>query len=149
MVILCNDNCQYGIEEQKEVPVWNTGTFPVLHTCQTSPWNRELETMRKLEVDNNTCFLCNRLFISAFSSFPVNSIGSHVSTSAYKLGGPGFLSRPKNSYLYGDFSLFISFPAGKCHDSTLKVGHDRFLQNPFHFVIHFSPFHSTLHNLSY
>jgi hypothetical protein len=38
-------------------------------------------------------------------------------------------------------------PPVECRDSTLKPRHDRFLPNPFHFAIHLSPYHSTLHNL--
>jgi len=44
---------------------------------------------------------------------------------------------------------FSSVPPGKFWDSTLKLGHDRFLPNPFQFIIHLSPFHSTLYSLSY
>jgi hypothetical protein len=42
-----------------------------------------------------------------------------------------------------------SVPPEESRDSTLKLGHDRFLPNPFHFIIRLSPFHSTLHTLRY
>jgi hypothetical protein len=32
---------------------------------------------------------------------------------------------------------------GNCWDSTLKLGHDRFLPHPIQFIIHVSYFHST------
>jgi hypothetical protein len=56
MDIVCIDNCQYESEEHKEVPVRYTGPFGVQYIRQTCPWNRELEKMRDLELDNNTCF---------------------------------------------------------------------------------------------
>jgi len=43
--------------------------------------------------------------------------------------------------------VFLSTP-GKCRNNTLKSGHDRFLPNPFQFIIHISPFHSTLYSFS-
>jgi hypothetical protein len=33
------------------------------------------------------------------------------------------------------FSWFSSVPPGECRDSILKLGHDRFLPNPFQFII--------------
>jgi hypothetical protein len=38
---------------------------------------------------------------------------------------------------------------GKCEDSGLQLGHERFLPNPLQFIIYLSAFHSTLHSLSY
>jgi hypothetical protein len=38
---------------------------------------------------------------------------------------------------------------GGCRDSTLKSGHNRFHSNPFQFIIYLSPFHCTLHSVSY
>jgi len=32
---------------------------------------------------------------------------------------------------------FSSVPPGECRSSTLKLGHDRFLPNPFQLIIHF------------
>jgi hypothetical protein len=40
-------------------------------------------------------------------------------------------------------------PIGQYQDSTLKLGHDHFPPNRFQFVIHLSPFHSTLYSFSY
>jgi hypothetical protein len=40
--------------------------------------------------------------------------------------------------------VFPSIPPGICRDTTLKLGHDRFLSNPFQFIIHTSPSHSML-----
>jgi hypothetical protein len=48
-----------------------------------------------------------------------------------------------------DFSWSSSVPPGECRDSALKSGRYRFLPNPFQFVIHVSPFHSTQYSLSY
>jgi hypothetical protein len=36
-----------------------------------------------------------------------------------------------------------------CRDNTLKLGHDRFLPNPFHSIVHLSFYHSALYFLSY
>jgi hypothetical protein len=52
---------------------------------------------------------------------------------------------PETSYPDWGFSWYSSVPSGEFRDSTLKLGHDHFLQNPFHFVIHLSPFYSTLY----
>jgi hypothetical protein len=45
--------------------------------------------------------------------------------------------------------LFDRFLFCKHSDSVLKLGHDHFLPNPFQFIIHVSPFHSTLYSVSY
>jgi hypothetical protein len=49
---------------------------------------------------------------------------------------------------YSDWcsSSFHSVLLGKCWDSTLKSGHDRFL--PHQFISHLSPLHPTLYSLS-
>jgi hypothetical protein len=38
--------------------------------------------------------------------------------------------------------VFLSLPS----DSTLKLGHDRFLRKPFQFIIHLSPYYWTLYS---
>jgi hypothetical protein len=70
-----------------------------------------------------------------------------VNTPASYSGGLGL------EYRLGDrqsrlswFSLVLS---GEFRDSTLKSVHDRFLTNPFQFIIHLPAFHSVLYNLSY
>jgi hypothetical protein len=45
------------------------------------------------------------------------------------------------------FSWFSSVPAGKCRDSTIKLGNGPFLSHPFQFILHLWSFHSTLHSL--
>jgi hypothetical protein len=45
--------------------------------------------------------------------------------------------------------MFFSVLTGKYRDSTPKLGHYRFLPNPFQFIIHLPPFHSTLYSLSH
>jgi hypothetical protein len=40
------------------------------------------------------------------------------------------------------FMIFLS-PSTKQQDMALKLDHDRFLPNPFQFIIHLPPFHST------
>jgi hypothetical protein len=47
------------------------------------------------------------------------------------------------------FLWFFSVPPGECRDSNLKLGYNRSIPNPFHFIIHLSPFHSTLYTLRY
>jgi hypothetical protein len=47
------------------------------------------------------------------------------------------------------FSCFFSVPPGKCLDSILKLGNDFIFPNPFRFITHLSPSHSTLCSLSY
>jgi hypothetical protein len=53
----------------------------------------------------------------------------------------------ETGYLDRGSSWFSSVPPDKCRDSALNLDHNRFLPNPLHFVIHLSPFHSTLHSL--
>jgi hypothetical protein len=55
---------------------------------------------------------------------------------------------PETGYPDCGFSWFSSVLTGKLWDSTLKLGHDPFLPHPFQFIIHLSPLHSTLYNLS-
>jgi hypothetical protein len=47
-----------------------------------------------------------------------------------------------------DFVVYVS-PPSECRNISLKLGEDRFPPNPFHFIIHVPPFHSTLYILSY
>jgi hypothetical protein len=47
---------------------------------------------------------------------------------------------------YPDSSWFSSVLPEECRDSALKLGHDRFLPNPFQFFIHLSPYQSTLYS---
>jgi hypothetical protein len=42
-----------------------------------------------------------------------------------------------------------SVPSGECRGSILKLGHNRFLPNHLQFIIHLSPYHSTLCSFSY
>jgi hypothetical protein len=46
---------------------------------------------------------------------------------------PGSNIGPETSYS-------VSVSPGKRWESTLKLGHDRFLPRPFQFIIHISPF---------
>jgi hypothetical protein len=46
-------------------------------------------------------------------------------------------------------SWFSSVTPDNCRDRTLKLGHDHFLPNPLQFIIHLSPYNSTLYSLHY
>jgi hypothetical protein len=46
------------------------------------------------------------------------------------------------------FSLGFLGPCRKMPGSYLKLGHDRFMLHPLYFIIHPSPFYSTLNYLS-
>jgi hypothetical protein len=59
---------------------------------------------------------------------------------------PGSTLGPEISY--PEFSWFYSVPLGRFWDNTLKLGHDRFLPDPFQFIIRLSPFNLTLYSLS-
>jgi hypothetical protein len=74
--------------------------------------------------------------------------GRVVNIPASYSRGPGFEHRPGDRLTWC-FSWFASFPPDECWDSTLKLGHDRFLPNPFQFTIQLSPFHSMPCSLSY
>jgi hypothetical protein len=70
--------------------------------------------------------------------------GRVVNIPASYLGGTEFKYRPGDSYRDSRFSYVSSVTPGKCQDSALAFDHDHFLSNPFQFIIHLSPFHSTL-----
>jgi hypothetical protein len=55
---------------------------------------------------------------------------------------------PENGYPEWGFSWFSLVSAGKCQDSSLKLGHYQVLPNPFQFIVRLF-FHSTLCSLSY
>jgi hypothetical protein len=46
---------------------------------------------------------------------------------------------PDTCYPVWASSWFSSIPSGECLEGALKLGHDRFLPNPFQFIIHLSP----------
>jgi hypothetical protein len=56
---------------------------------------------------------------------------------------------PETSYPDWGISWFSSILPSKCWDSTLKLGQNHFLPNPFQLLIYFAPFDSTLDSLSY
>jgi hypothetical protein len=57
------------------------------------------------------------------------------------LGDPWFKYCPATSYPDWGFSWFSSVLPGECQDSTLNLGHNSLLPNPFQFSIHSSPYH--------
>jgi hypothetical protein len=60
---------------------------------------------------------------------------------------PGSSLGSESGYPDGGFSWFSSVPPSEFKDSTLVLGHDRFLPNPFQFNIRLSLFHLTLYSL--
>jgi hypothetical protein len=62
---------------------------------------------------------------------------------------PGSSLGSESGYPDERFSWFSSVPPGELKDSTLVLGHDRFLPNPLQFIIRLSLFHLTLYSLSY
>jgi hypothetical protein len=55
---------------------------------------------------------------------------------------PGSNLGPGDRLYSLSFSQFSSVPPGECRDCTLKLGHDRFLSNPFQcMIIHLSSNH--------
>jgi hypothetical protein len=52
---------------------------------------------------------------------------------------PGLNIDPETGYPEC-FRLFYSVPPGDCRDSTLQLGHDRFLPHTFKFIITYHPF---------
>jgi hypothetical protein len=75
--------------------------------------------------------------------------GLVVNTATSYLGSAGFKSRPgdriSSLIFFRSFPQFLQANAGR----VPKIGHGRFLPNPFEFIIHLSPYHSTLYNLIY
>jgi hypothetical protein len=63
--------------------------------------------------------------------------------------GPVLKSRHGDQLYCLRFSWFFSDPPDECRDSILKLVHDRVLSDPYQFVIHLSPYHSTQYILSY
>jgi hypothetical protein len=73
--------------------------------------------------------------------------GRVVNTPTLYAGGPEFDSQPRRMAILTEvFQWFSPVPPGKCPDSTLKLGHDRFLPNPFQFIIYLS-YYSMLYSL--
>jgi hypothetical protein len=67
-------------------------------------------------------------------------------THASCLGSPRFKSRRWGDRLsWLRFSWFSTVPPGECCYSILKLSHNRFLPNHFHFIIHLPHSHSTLY----
>jgi hypothetical protein len=62
---------------------------------------------------------------------------------------PGSSLGSESGYPDGGFSWFSSVPPGEFKDSTLVLGHDRFLPNPFQFIIRLPLLYLTLYSLSY
>jgi hypothetical protein len=75
--------------------------------------------------------------------------GPTVNSLALYSGGSGFKSQSRGQLSWLRFLVVSSFPPGNCQDCTLKSGHDHFLPNPSQFIIHLSPYHSTLYSLNY
>jgi hypothetical protein len=68
--------------------------------------------------------------------------GPVVNTSASYSEGPRFKFQPERPAIPIEVYVGFSVHPGECLDSTLKLGHDRFLPNPFQFItIHFLPCH--------
>jgi hypothetical protein len=65
--------------------------------------------------------------------------GQVVNTPPSYGGGPGFYSGTTRTVILIEFFfvIFSVFP-DDCRDSTLKLGHDRFLSNPYQLIIHLS-----------
>jgi hypothetical protein len=70
--------------------------------------------------------------------------GRVVSTPASYSNAPGSNIGQESGYPGWSSPWVSSVPPGECWDSTLRLCHDRFLPNHFQFIIHLSPFHSTL-----
>jgi hypothetical protein len=60
---------------------------------------------------------------------------------------PGSNIVPKTGYP-GVFVVLLSL-SRQIPEYYLKLGHDRFVTQPFRFIVHLSPFHSTIYGLSY
>jgi hypothetical protein len=58
-----------------------------------------------------------------------------VSTPTSYSGGLGFDSRPWRLSILIEVLWFFSVTLGEGRDSTLKLGHDHFVPNPFQFII--------------
>jgi hypothetical protein len=75
--------------------------------------------------------------------------GRMLNAPASYSGSSGFKSRPGNRLSWLKLSVGFLCPPGKFRESSIKLGLDRFLPNPFQFVLRLSSFHATLCSLSY
>jgi hypothetical protein len=75
--------------------------------------------------------------------------GRVVNTSLRIREAPGSSLGSESGYPDEGFSWFSSVTPGEFKDSTLVLGHDRFLPNPFQLIIRLSLFHLTPYSLSY
>jgi hypothetical protein len=71
-----------------------------------------------------------------------------VNTPASYLGDPRLKTRPGNRVSWLSFHDFPLSLQANGRYRTLKLSHDRFLLNPFQFIVHLSLFHSTLYRSS-
>jgi hypothetical protein len=75
--------------------------------------------------------------------------GRVVSTPVSYSNAPGSNIGQERGYPDWSSPWFSSAPPCECWDSTIRLCYDRFLPNHFQFIIHLSPFHSTLYTFCY
>jgi hypothetical protein len=105
-------------------------------------WLVSLSYLQASEETNSSWMLtCSRACVTGFyQQAMTKQYGWVVSIHASYLEVFKFKSCFRDWLSLLRFSVaFLSLP-GECEDSTLKLGHDCFLLNPFQFIIHYHPF---------
>jgi hypothetical protein len=102
------------------------------------------ETVRMLQWGRVSCFISVMLnFLIKFYCYVGAETVGLPNVVVYSVFGRCRVRfwAPASGYRDWGFSLFYSVHLGECRDSTLKLDHDRFLLNPFRFIIHLSSCH--------
>jgi hypothetical protein len=94
--------------------------------------------------------LSSGLMNDIFPSFLLTECRGPVSkTSASYSGVSGLKSQPGYRLFWPRFLWFFSVPPDECQGKILKLDLESFLPNPFEFITHVPPFHSTLYSLRF
>jgi hypothetical protein len=135
---LVNDNSDFKYWSSRNLSCWRSRSYN---------WNF------KIFLCLLVTFWLNRdeLMGNVVRKFSTERRGRVVETPAlyFRCRPTVFKSRHGGWLLWLRFSWISSVPPDECQHCTSKLGHNRFLPNRFHFVIHLLHFHSTQKSLSY
>jgi hypothetical protein len=139
-----------GCARKEMEPAWThiqlCITWPFIFECFTWTWC--WSAGNKWSVWTNIAYMCWAYCTLTLSSVPNHTLEPNVvmeRLTLYFVSGRlrvRFSASATGSSDWG-FSCFFSVPPSQCRDSNLKLGHDRFLPNPFQFIsIHLSYIHA-------
>jgi hypothetical protein len=143
--------CRYGMYISTVVNIWVRLRILSIHGNELNIHNANISQVRHIGYRllryftsyGGTCVLAN------VPCYKRERSGQVVNTAASYAGVPGFKSRSGDQLSWLRIFHGFSQNQGQYLDCTMKLDNDRFLANPFQFIVHLSPFHSTLCSLSY